>query len=183
MAFGNATKGYVKAHSGGGGGSGTTDYSNLTNLPKINGVELLGNKEVGLLSGNIHVDYTKLTNQPSINGVALSGNKTSSDLGIDGVKHTSYVGTSSSTSTDVNTVTIPDDIEDAMYIIIGRGTNFLTVFIGKLSYDKGYLMYAGQQSGTQLVDTSYSNGELTITGSDYVISSNESGKTYDVYLI
>lgn len=153
MAFGNATKGYVKAHSGGGGSSGTTNYNDLTNLP-------------------------------SINGVTLSGNKTSADLNIvaDGVKHTSYVGTSTSTTTDINTVSIPDDLEDAMYIIIGRATNFLTIMIGKLSYDKGYLMYDGNQSATQLVDTSYSNGELTITGSDYVISSNESGKTYDVYL-
>lgn len=44
MAFGNATKGYVKKHSGGGGGGGTTNYSELSNKPQINGVELTGNK-------------------------------------------------------------------------------------------------------------------------------------------
>jgi len=44
MAFGNATKGYVKKHSGGGGGGGTTNYSELTNKPQINGVTLDGNK-------------------------------------------------------------------------------------------------------------------------------------------
>lgn len=43
MAFGNATKGYVKKHSGGGGG-GTTNYSELSNKPQINGVTLDGNK-------------------------------------------------------------------------------------------------------------------------------------------
>lgn len=44
MAFGNATKGYVKKHSGGGGGGGTTNYSELSNKPQINGVTLDGNK-------------------------------------------------------------------------------------------------------------------------------------------
>lgn len=44
MAFGNATKGYVRAHSSGGGGGGTSDYSQLSNKPSINGVTLNGNK-------------------------------------------------------------------------------------------------------------------------------------------
>lgn len=44
MAFGNATKGYVRKHSGGGGGGGTTNYSELSNKPQINGVTLDGNK-------------------------------------------------------------------------------------------------------------------------------------------
>lgn len=42
---GNATKNYVSRHSsGGGGGGGTTNYNELSNKPKINGVELSGNK-------------------------------------------------------------------------------------------------------------------------------------------
>lgn len=44
MAFGNATKGYVKKHSGGGGGGGASNYNDLSNKPQINGVELTGNK-------------------------------------------------------------------------------------------------------------------------------------------
>lgn len=44
MAFGNATKGYVRAHNSGGGGGGTFDYSQLSNKPSINGVILSGNK-------------------------------------------------------------------------------------------------------------------------------------------
>lgn len=44
MAFGNATKGFVRAHSGGGGGGGASNYNQLTNKPQINGVELTGNK-------------------------------------------------------------------------------------------------------------------------------------------
>lgn len=55
MAFGNATKGYVKKHAGGGGGgSVTTDYPALTNKPSINGIELLGNKtsaDLGISGG------------------------------------------------------------------------------------------------------------------------------------
>lgn len=44
MAFGNATKGYVKKHSGGGGGGGSSNYNDLSNKPSINGVTLTGNK-------------------------------------------------------------------------------------------------------------------------------------------
>jgi hypothetical protein len=44
MAFGNATKGYVRKHSGGGGGGGTSNYNDLSNKPSINGVTLSGNK-------------------------------------------------------------------------------------------------------------------------------------------
>lgn len=43
-----------------GGGGGTSDYPDLTNKPSINGVELLGNKVIGLLSGNIQVDSDKI---------------------------------------------------------------------------------------------------------------------------
>lgn len=45
MAFGNATIGDLKKIAGGGGGGGgTKDYTQLTNKPSINGVELTGNK-------------------------------------------------------------------------------------------------------------------------------------------
>lgn len=50
MAFGNATKGYVKSHSGGGGGGGTSNYNQLSNKPQINGVELIGNRTSGELN-------------------------------------------------------------------------------------------------------------------------------------
>lgn len=58
MAFGNATKGYVRSHAGG----GTTDYEALLNKPSINGVELLGDKLVGSLSGNIQVKLSDIAN-------------------------------------------------------------------------------------------------------------------------
>lgn len=38
-----ASKAYTDKH-GGGGGSGTSDYDDLTNKPQINGHELMGNQ-------------------------------------------------------------------------------------------------------------------------------------------
>ena len=59
MAFGNATKGYVKKHSGGGGGGGTSNYNDLSNKPSINGVTLTGNKTSEDLNiGDINIEYT-----------------------------------------------------------------------------------------------------------------------------
>lgn len=60
MAFGNATKGYVRQHSGGGGGGGTSDYSQLSNKPSINGVTLSGNKtsaDLGITGGVEVIHY------------------------------------------------------------------------------------------------------------------------------
>lgn len=94
------------------GGSGTSNYNSLSNKPKINDVELNGNKtsnDLGIQdalvsginiktinnqpilgSGNIIIEsgsegtlnYNDLENKPKINGSDLSGNKTSTDLGL-----------------------------------------------------------------------------------------------------
>lgn len=53
-------------------GGGTTDYPDLTNLPKINGVELLGNKTVGLLSGNIQINADKIGYSGSVSGAGTA---------------------------------------------------------------------------------------------------------------
>ena len=62
---GNATKGYVSRHSsGGGGGGGTTNYNELSNKPKINGVELSGNKtseELHISGGGGGINFDNLT--------------------------------------------------------------------------------------------------------------------------
>lgn len=60
MAFGNATKGYVKKHGGSGGG--TKDYEDLLNKPSINGIELLGDKKIGTLSGDIKMTLSDVSN-------------------------------------------------------------------------------------------------------------------------
>lgn len=64
---------------GGGGGEGTTNYLALSNKPKINGTELVGNKSLTQLG----IKYDNFTDRPQINGVTLSGNKTTTELGID----------------------------------------------------------------------------------------------------
>lgn len=70
----------------GSGGSGSSDYSDLTNKPKINNVELSGNKttfDLGLFSGNYNDltnkptlfsgNYNDLSNKPTLSTVATSG--------------------------------------------------------------------------------------------------------------
>lgn len=54
--------------SGSGGGSGTNDYPDLNNKPRINGVELLGNKLVGLLSTDIQINAEKIGYSGTVSG-------------------------------------------------------------------------------------------------------------------
>ena len=64
-----------------GGGSGTSNYNELENKPKINNVTLSGNKtnqQLGIPTGT----YNELTGKPSINNVELTGNRTTADLGL-----------------------------------------------------------------------------------------------------
>ena len=92
------------------GSESVKDYAQLTNLPRVNGVELKGEKSledlgIDLLSpenktnedtqavrkdsdGKLWTkpsvsDYAQLTNLPRVNGVELNGEKTLDDLGID----------------------------------------------------------------------------------------------------
>lgn len=48
-----------------GSGGGTSDYDNLTNKPKINNVELTGNKT----TSDLNISYDDLTNKPTIRNV------------------------------------------------------------------------------------------------------------------
>lgn len=91
------------------GSESVKDYAQLTNLPKVNGVELKGEKSledlgINLLSPETKTnedtqavrkdsdgklwtkpsvaDYTQLSNLPRVNGVELNGEKTLDDLGI-----------------------------------------------------------------------------------------------------
>ena len=60
-------------------GSSSGDYEDLTNLPSINGVELLGNKAIGLLSGNIQVDSDKIGYNNAISGLSATNVKSAID--------------------------------------------------------------------------------------------------------
>ena len=61
-----------------------TDYEALKNKPKINGVELDGNKTAADLGLGDATDYEALENKPRINGVPLEGDLSSEDLHIEG---------------------------------------------------------------------------------------------------
>ena len=71
----------MKGEKGDQGEAGTSgDYAGLINKPRINNVELDGNKtssDFGFPS-----DYNEFMNKPRINGVELNGNKTSDDLSL-----------------------------------------------------------------------------------------------------
>lgn len=79
----------------GGGGSGTTDYNDLTNKPSINGTELSGDitldiptktsdlkNDSGFLTDIKGKSYNDLTDKPQINGIDLQGNLTVEELGL-----------------------------------------------------------------------------------------------------
>lgn len=62
--------------------AGTVDYIELENKPKINGVELSGDKSFEELGFEGTKDYSVLENKPTINGTELNGDKTLEELGI-----------------------------------------------------------------------------------------------------
>lgn len=64
---------------GSGGGGDTGDYPDLTNKPSINGVELLGNKVIGLLSTNIQVDSDKIGYNNLTSGLSATNVKSALD--------------------------------------------------------------------------------------------------------
>ena len=70
---------YIARNGGGGGGGGTTDYNMLNNLPKINGVEIKGDKTLDDLGAQEKL--TSGTNIKTINGETLLG---SGDITIQG---------------------------------------------------------------------------------------------------
>ncbi len=57
-------------------------YTSLTSKPKINNVELTGNKTTSDLGITLNYSSDSITNKPSINGVTLTGNQTTQTLGI-----------------------------------------------------------------------------------------------------
>lgn len=77
-----ATWSYDFTMTGGGGGGGTSDYTDLTNKPKINSVELNGNKSLADIGAVASADlatvatsglYSDLSGTPSLATVATSG--------------------------------------------------------------------------------------------------------------
>ena len=103
----------LEISSTGGGSGGTSNYSDLSNKPKINNIELKGNKttsDLGLFSG----DYNDLSNKPTIPVVPTNVSAFNNDAGylvssdISGKLDTSKVKSSYSTTSG--------DVYDVSYI-------------------------------------------------------------------
>lgn len=142
-------------------GDGTSDYTDLSNKPKINNVELSGNKstsDLGLFSGN----YNDLTNKPTIPTVPTNVSAFTNDAGYltqhqdltDYVKNTDYatgskggvVKVSTSVATNVDsggilysqTKTYNEYSNGATSMFIGKGT-LENVITGKELVNKTYV--------------------------------------------
>lgn len=77
-----------------GGGSGTSDYTDLSNKPQINGVTLSGNKT----TGDLNLDYNDLKNKPTIPSAQIQSDWEQTDTSkADFIK---------------NKPSIPDDLAD-----------------------------------------------------------------------
>lgn len=77
----------VQIRDEGGGGGGTTDYTDLTNKPKINNVELLGNKslaDIGVTSAIASATYTKSEIDTALAGKSTVTIDVNGNLFVDG---------------------------------------------------------------------------------------------------
>lgn len=175
----------------GGGGGGTTDYQDLTNKPSINGVELLGNKVIGLLSTNIQVDSDKIGYDNLTSGLSATNVKSALDelkSDIDNIQVTpdaDDVGydntTSQMTATDVQGA-----IDELKSDIDSKGTASMNATSGQSNQ---YTIADGQTSSNFYnkagVDNVLGNYQPKVTASTTdltpSVSSLATGNLYVVY--
>lgn len=169
-----------------GGGGGTGDYPDLTNKPSINGVELLGNKVIGLLSTNIQVDsgkigYNNLTSGLSATNVKSAIDELKSD--IDNIQVTpdaddvSYDNTTSQmTATDVQGAIdeLKSDIDDvtASDVSYSNTTSGLVATDAQSAIDEvvGNVYTKAQIDGKVTVSTvDIGEGATLPTGNLYIV--------------
>ena len=103
-----------------GGSGGTSDYTDLTNKPKINNVELSGNKttsDLGLFSGS----YNDLTNKPTIPTVPTNVSAFTNDAGYL-TQHQDISGKLDANKVKSSYSTTSGDVYDVSYInsIVGN---------------------------------------------------------------
>lgn len=135
------------------GSGGTSDYPDLTNKPSINGVQLLGNKVIGLLSGNIQVGADK-----------IGFNNTSSGLSSANVQ-TALV----ELATDVSNIPTSYDADDISYDNTSSGmvaTNVQTAINEVVSnvYTKAEI-----DGKVTISSTDISEGSSLATGNLYIV--------------
>lgn len=95
MDFIDIILGAKLGHSGGGGSGGTSNYNQLSNKPKINNVELSGNKTLdalGINAGSIGFDESEIYTDGSI-GAEVSNQKNAIDQKQDATSYVTLSGT------------------------------------------------------------------------------------------
>jgi len=123
------------------GGGGTGNYPDLTNKPSINGVELLGNKLVGLLSTDIHINADKI----------------------------GYSGTVSGASTAKSAIdALQSSLSGLHSVPSGGNTNQVLAKNSSSDYDLKWVNQTGGGSGFKIIVTAsdYPNKSVTVTESD-----------------
>lgn len=119
MAFGNATKGYVKSHGGGGGGGGTRDYNNLSNKPQVNGRVLEGNVSIPTI--------TELLEQP----ITATG---STGIDVSNYQYLQFVfGVEADGRRQYFAKYIPTDILNNNWVFLAECASYNTQYIFNLS--------------------------------------------------
>ena len=126
-----------------GGSGGTSDYADLSNKPKINNVELSGNKttsDLGLFSGN----YNDLTNKPTI--------PTNSDFTLNGLSEKSYNNLTDKPTIPVVPTNVSAFTNDAGYLTQHQDIS------GKLDTSKVKSTYS--TTSGDVYDVSYINSTI-----------------------
>ena len=154
-----------------GGGSGTSDYPDLTNKPRINGVELLGNKLVGLLSTDIQINAEKIGYSGTVSGAntakaaieslqsSLSSKGNASISAVSGKTDTFTIGNGSTSSNFYNTSGVADCVEEEVDYQLRHKATFAYVTLHA---------WGGFQSTDRVwLRNQYEDYEGELSGSDY----------------
>ena len=175
--------GLIKANSGGGGG-GTTDYEDLDNLPKVNNVELKGNKSLSDLGIASAQSVANITNGESINNfagveTALSGKQailtfddTPTQNSTNPVKSG---GVYSALAEKQNTLTAGDYID----IISGEISVNREIPANNFTYEIVTKSIGGSDASVTV--KKYANGSL-VSSTDYLYTSVSTAVNIDGYL-
>lgn len=196
-------------NEGGGGGGGTSDYPDLTNKPSINGVELLGNKLVGLLSTDIQINAEKIGYSGTVSGAntakaaieslqsGLSSKGNASISAVSGTTDTFTISNGSTSSNFYDTSGVADCVEAEVDYQLYHKATFAYVTLhawgGFQSTDRVWLRnqyedYEGELSGSDYEFTvAYCDTYSIYVGSDINSASkrgeikvNQMGRKYEM---
>jgi len=180
---------------------GDIDYESMViNRPKINNVELIGNKTTAQLL----LSYVDLLNKPSINSVELTGNKTTADLNIsyndinDKPKLCNVVLQSNKVLTDIinspdNTIIIGDNsiqVSNVIFytksqvdnLVAGISSTYIVASLPQSPANNTYYLVGNDNDGYILYyyDTQGNRAEVgsyTLDLNDYLKYTNIDGQT------